>query len=272
MGMLTKGTHGLVCPILTVPPQVITSTGDLEADLQESGRLEALLQSRSELDAVVPAIACAPDPAAFAIDGTSGPASPVEIGTIVANPTMGMSYINGPPTAASVSDVVNGATPFVSPFLSVIHPFSFQELLPGSILFTFDATKGAENDQDTRTLQFLSRHFIFWSTNAGPLVEADVLAGNQLTSALTSNAAFSVTINPTDPPNGAYLYHVFIDSLGPRAPTKYILGTSGIPGGMSEIQAGLVMGIPNGNNMTCRVMRSNLRQEAPGGMPFQGLA
>jgi len=272
MGLLARSTHAAICPPSGAITQQIIVTGNLEVELDPQGVLEVELQARSNLDVVVPAIACGPDPGVFSIAGITGPTTPVEIGTIVASPTIGMSYNNGPPTSASISDNDgNPSTPMVSPFLSVVHPYNFQKMAPDQVVFQGDATDGVDPDSTNRTLVFQSRHFVFWTINPGPYTEANVLAGNQLTAALTGNAAFSLTINPTNPPGGAYLVHVFIDSLGPRVPTQYIIGTSGFPGGMSEVQTGLVMSIPNGT-MLCRVMRSNLLQEAPGGVPFQGLA
>ena len=224
----------------------------------------ALVREIVELEVVE---AC--PPTAFAIDSfTFNPTNlePVEIGTIVANPAFNATYNQAFLSGNLTNDDNAEDVAIAPPGAAFASAQSYQKSTPDNVVFTLDATGPGGSAQATRTLRFLARLFVGWTTNPGPYTEADILALSELSNNLDADALFTENLSPDNAPNGAYLVCAYLDAFNGAVPSDFQIGNLG-PGGVTEVQTGVSFAIPNGST-GYSIARSDFQVQAPGGIDF----
>lgn len=145
----------------------------------------------------------------------------VEVGATVATPAFTASYVDGPPTTATLTDNDgNAAQNVVSTPSSFASAYSFTKTANNaSVTFTLAATKGVESDSAQASYAWRPR--VYWGVGVDGLTtesHIEALANN----ALASSRSRSFTLAPG---SGEHMYYAFPSSYG--TPTFTVGGFEG---------------------------------------------
>lgn len=194
------------------------------------------------------------------------PGSAIEIGTSLVSPAFSATYNRTPTTATLSNDDNAESKSVISSPTSFQSDSTYQKTTPDSVTWTLTADEGGPSDNAHTTRTWQARLYVGWTTSPGPYTGADILALNELSSSLSANGLFDVTLSPTNAPAGAYLVAAYHDTLGGAVASDFEVGNSG-NGDVSEVQTGELVAIPGGT-AGYSIARSDFAVEAPGGIRF----
>lgn len=272
--MLARASHGFVCPVGSGSGVQINPTRQLVGgDLVSRHHIEHFLEaqavvsemSRYSLDSTIVSTktldpSCPPTTVnittvigEFAIQSFSGNPSELEIGVDLINPAFTASY-NRAAQDVDLDDGENATQSIPLPGVAFAGANAYLSRITPNESVTFQLTaSGVGGDPAVRTSRttWRARHWFGFSSEPGPLSEAQVLAMTQLQQGLSAATLFDVTFASV---SGLYFHHIIHEDFALDAMKYYTDGlfNTGV------VEVGTVTMSRPGGTFTARDIRSGL--------------
>lgn len=169
----------------------------------------------------------------------------VEVGATVSAPAFTASYVDGPPSTATLTDTEAHSQNVTSTPTSFSSAYNFTKTVNNaSVTFTLTADKSSESD--TSQVSYAWRPRAFWGVGSGVDTEAEVEV--LASSGLIASRAATFTVSPGA---GQYIYYAYPASYGAATFT-----VGGFEGGFDLVSATLSITNANGVTQDYRLYKS----------------